>query len=870
MQYKTYKDFLPSLRDLKQKGSHYQKTAGRITAIIGGHSIGETDPLSKIKRTNHGETRIKKCLKYDFTDGVRLVTIRDNGIVLFCFTGDHDSCDKWLNQNRGMTMIENKDGQITITLMGTANGLNGDNPIGNSALTVGKLFEGIIPESYFDSLIVGIPRNVIRGLESLESINDESDIYNLVQCTDDINQSQTIFDVFCLLRRDKREEAIDRIKLYLGEVKPVEKLTKEEIAALADSNNIKNVKSDDPHFQEVFEHFVSNASYMDWMLYLHPDQQKIVDTDYSAPSKLLGVSGSGKTCIVVQRAIRLAEKYTGEKILILTLNRQLASLIEEMVNSACRKEFREAIYVVPFFKLCQDMLNIYEPNNKKIYDDLTWKSKEHIDEVWREFYRCELNVDDAKVLAPVHDSLISRGVFAEQYIREEFDWIRSAVPKLERQKYVQLERTGRNFPLDKNYRKIIIQGLEYWENKMLNVGITDYLGLSTALYKHIEKIKPKYRSILIDESQDFGTIEYNIIRKLANKVPNDLFFCGDAAQQVSAKHRSFKEADISIHSSRTEKVLKNYRNSREILKAASDVLVENLSEDLLESGDFEILNPEYANFSAAPPLLLKADSLEKEIAYAIALLKEELESADGKKGCVAICGYSLYQIKVFGEQHNIKVLDGTLSIGDDYIYMSDLEHTKGFEFETVIIVNCNKGILPDNTKPENEQFRELARFYVAMTRAKTQLVVSYSTNISPLLATSVETNFVSENWDSYIGEGSVVQFGKPSTLEEIRNKDATENTINSKLDQSGIKFLYTRSAIGLSALLIDKLRTKITGGGLLRSGIRVEWTTLSQAKKDTDIEVKSRQAFGPEGIVQFRELVKKINKKEASESNSKY
>jgi excinuclease UvrABC ATPase subunit len=45
-----------------------------------------------------------------------------------------------------------------------------------------------------------------------------------------------------------------------------------------------------------------------------------------------GVSGSGKTCVLIHRAIRLAHKYPDEPILVLTLNAALAALIESLVD----------------------------------------------------------------------------------------------------------------------------------------------------------------------------------------------------------------------------------------------------------------------------------------------------------------------------------------------------------------------------------------------------------------------------------------------------------------------------------------------------------------------------------------------------------
>lgn len=856
MEYKQHRDLMESVRVLYQKGGSFQKAAEQVKAIIGGITIKDSNPFRGKKVTKHGENRIKKCIKYDLVGYSRLITIQDNGVTLLCFAGDHSACDAWLDRNRGLTLVADEHRRIS-GVSRTQKGLGiASAPTGPSSLSKGKLFKGIRPESYFDRLVEEVPRRLARQLESLESINEESDIYEITKEIDDSTHAQAIYDVFALLRQDKCKEAVDRVKLFLGETHEIEKLTEEEIARLADSDTIKTIPSNDARYLKVFEHFVKTASYMDWMLYLHPDQQSIVERDFSSPARLGGVSGSGKTCIVVKRAIRLAEKYEGKRVLILTLNRQLARLIEDMVNAACADDVRAGIDVKPFFSLCQELLHRFEPENEKLYDDVTWKSLEHIDEIWREYYRCELNNDSAKVMVPLHDSLIARNINAERYVREEFDWIRSALARSDRMKYLEMERKGRGYALDRRYRRLLLEGLSSWEKKMAAIGVTDYLGISTALYKHMNSLDPLYRCILVDESQDFGTMEYQLVRRLAGPAENDLFFCGDAAQQVSAKHRSFRDAGVEVPGAFHLEIKRNYRNSREILRAAYDVLVNNLSEDMLDSEDFEILDPEYANFSAAPPLMLEAGSLEEEIAFALSYLRSEVGDEDYSKTCLAFCGFSLYEIQKYSETLEVPVLDGNVTIEKENLYLSDLEHTKGFEFDTMVIVNCNDQVIPDPQKPEKERYRDLARFYVAMTRAKNQLIVSHSSQRSQLLRNAVE-NFLQDSWSAYLDLTELKMPGVPLALEDIRNKHELEDEYVDYLELSGPEFLYTEHALGLPVLLIDKLRHVIPGQKKTVNRVPVAWSTLNQALSDCAQNPRARQAFGKsETYQQFRELVK--------------
>ena len=48
--------------------------------------------------------------------------------------------------------------------------------------------------------------------------------------------------------------------------------------------------------------------------------------------------------------------------------------------------------------------------------------QEHFEEVFREYYRCEVNNEDARVMFELHKKLLSNGIAAEKYIKDEFEW----------------------------------------------------------------------------------------------------------------------------------------------------------------------------------------------------------------------------------------------------------------------------------------------------------------------------------------------------------------------------------------------------------------------------------------------------------------
>ena len=127
----------------------------------------------------------------------------------------------------------------------------------------------------------------------------------------------------------------------------------------------------------------------------------------------------------------------------------------------------------------------------------------------------------------------------------------------------------------------------------------------------IDEIQPLYDSILVDEMQDLGTLELKIIRKLVAEGKNDIFLTGDTVQRVLTKQHNFPEAGIKIVG-RTYAIHQNYRNTKEILDAANNILEENITgtENWLIK-DIDILPPLFAPSSDFLPLYIKLNQLVK-------------------------------------------------------------------------------------------------------------------------------------------------------------------------------------------------------------------------------------------------------------------
>ena len=812
------KDFEKSLQLALQHGGWAQKAAQKVYA-----ALGQPDPmlaLSGMRLTNHGESRIPHCVKYDLGNGWRLVTQQNDKACGLLLVGKHDDMDRWLDAHKGSRFAV-EDGRATF--------VPGLGPIreAQAVLPASEPLIDLLPNELADCVLEGIPYSISRRLSRLTARSSFEEIDAISTTIDDPDTSELVLCVFNQLRSGNVDGAIANARLRKGQIADFDELDEDLLLEVEDGREIRRLRIGSPEYEEWLRAFERRSAWYEWFLFLHPEQEKVVCAEYAGPAQLSGVSGSGKTCVAVRRALRLAAA-SEARVLLVTLNRSLAGLLRQLVDAVgADPALKNRIEVISFFELAQRLLFRFEPGHERIYSDVTWKLNEHVDEVFREYYRCWLNSNRAQVLFRVHQSLNSRGVNGEVYLREEFDWIRSAVTPEARLRYRELQRKGRRFPIPPEWRGDILEGLAGWEAKMEHVGVIDYLGLTSALARHMDSIAPEYTNVIVDEAQDFGTTELQLLRRLVARGPNDLFLCGDVAQTILPKHRVL--ADAGIQDPTRARIYQNYRNSREILRAAYELLQNNLHEDLLDTGnDLEILDPRHANFSGSVPLALYAGSLEEEIAYACTYAAGRI--AQGTRTvCIAFAGFSTRDIQRFARRCGVRALDGNYDPHQEPLVFSDLEQTKGYEFDVLIIVQCKDGVLPPRDAPAEEAHRAACKLYVAMTRAKHELILSYHARVSRWI-TQVTQSIATAPWNEVEEYSPDYLLGTPEVLPEIEPRIASAP--GGTLQMTGQDFLYTHAAIGLTAEAQQKLMEVVTGRERQRNGRRERWQNVGSLLED--------------------------------------
>lgn len=806
----TSEGFFEILTKISRQNQIGQSVSNKVYQLHRSLEVAETHAeaelaFNRLRVTNHGETRIKHCVKYDLGQGYRLVTIKHKGIISLEYVGNHDDTDKWLDRNSGKTLITDGStlesinrikGIQQVSWMDSSNSF----PMNNNRPLLDYLKEREL--EYIESL--EIPNANYRRLMRIYSYSSKEELENAL---DGLNEQVHSFlsSLFKCLYEDDLEGAtllIDHEKNDLFDISDLDSSDIDEVRLGQGYIELRDLSKDE------WNNLLSRE-WVDWMLFLHPDQKDIVQKDFNGPSRLLGVSGSGKTCVLVHRALYLAKKYK-EPVLITTINHSLAELLKGLVDQLIELEVQEKetlkglIQVKSFWRMCFDFILQFEEDNliRRGLEEYSDKSQDDVDRIWEEFVNLEENNDDYMKAFDVITALKGRSMDAHAYIKDEFNLIRSATSIDQRLDYLDLPRTGRKTPLSKELREVVLSTLNAWEDKMEHVGVSDYMNVLRFVNKHESNITTNYRSILVDEIQDFGTEELRILRMLVDEDENDIFMCGDIAQQVQVKQHKIRTAGINVLPSNYLKIVKNYRNSKEILLAANGMFNSNINRDDFTEEGFELLDPELANFHTTEPYVYYAPTFEMELEYSLNYLRWCLNEGLMSKACIALAGFSHFEVCRLAEQLQLPILNGDTDVKDEKIVISELNQTKGFEFDAVAILNLNSETFPKPNYPKEEEFRDISRLYVAMTRAKKYLILSYNTTLSKVFNQVGEYISNPALWSEQVGE----------EINEVQldhfSAPKVDDLLNSDLD--GMRFII-RTPLLFSRELALKIKQLVTG-----------------------------------------------------------
>lgn len=469
-----------------------------------------------------------------------------------------------------------------------------------------------------------------------------------------------------------------------------------------------------------------------WRVFLHPKQRKLVSMRASGPVRVLGGAGTGKTVVAMHRAKYLAEQvFTGkeDRVLVTTFTKNLATDIFENLRKICAAEAMARIEVVNLDAWVSNFLRTQGYRHQVVFDD-------EGNECWRN----ALNLVPGELGLP------------ESFYRTEWEDVIQAQNITSGEQYVKAARLGRGTRLSRDSKKRIWPVFQEYRAQMNEQGKKEYIDLIRDARSLLEtrKISLPYRSVVIDEAQDMSAEAFRLLRTIVPAGENDIFLVGDAHQRIYHHRVTLGQCGVNIKG-RGKKLKVNYRTTEETRRFAV-ALLEGRNIDDLDGGQDQ--QKGYMSLTHGdPPVIRRFRTFAEEAAFVKARIQELIsQGAPAEAICVVgrtrkiLESYAAYLRGEGLDTYEIK-RDAAEQRDKPGVRIATMHRVKGLEFEHMLIVSANRGVVPldqairdgeDAVAKRNAETAERALLYVALTRAKKSAAITAFGEISPFLSEFVK------------------------------------------------------------------------------------------------------------------------------------
>lgn len=461
-----------------------------------------------------------------------------------------------------------------------------------------------------------------------------------------------------------------------------------------------------------------------WRVYLHPTQRAVVDATYKGPARVTGGPGTGKTVVALHRAHMLAKRGEG-KVLVTTFTSTLSETLQTGLDMLVDDEQAESRIEVS-----------------------------HVDRVAHRVFRKThgaphlLGNEDEKALwAGLIDEL---GLsFTPVFLSEEWRQVVLARRISTADEYLAAKRTGRGRALGAVQRAQVWQAIWEFEQTLTRQGLWTHETIRReATRLLVETTDKPFRHIIIDEAQDLSPDQWRLLRAAVAEAPDDIFIAGDTHQRIYDNRVSLREVGINI-AGRSSRLNINYRTTAEILGWSLGLLRGEPIDDM--EGGLDSIAGCKSHVHGMTPMLSGHDSADTEAALIATTVQGWINSgiAPSEIGIAVRAKWSASKIEGALRKARIDYVDlAKAADADDAVRVGTMHRMKGLEFRCMCVAGVSATMVPatnavtpiedDKQTHQQDLERERCLLFVACTRAREQLLVTWHGEPSPFLTAVVE------------------------------------------------------------------------------------------------------------------------------------
>ncbi|XVS65516.1 UvrD-helicase domain-containing protein [Actinosynnema sp. CA-299493] len=509
---------------------------------------------------------------------------------------------------------------------------------------------------------------------------------------------------------------------------------------------------------EDLKYAIEEGDFRAWKVFLHPSQAKLVGRRYNGPARVSGGPGTGKTIVALHRVKYLAEQLppgSNRPILLTTFTKNLATDLRARLASLLEPGLSARVEIAHIDQLAARVLSENSGSGA-----------------------VKQRVHEAAAITVLREVLAETGNehWGAEFLFEEWDQVVLGQSLITRKEYFEARRAGRGRSLTRPERNQVWKLLEQFTARLDKDGIETW-GQAAERAARFEReraarieaadgtgqqddnsgvrhLRHRYRHIVVDEAQDLRAAHWRMLRAMAPPASDDLFIAGDTHQRIYDHQVTLGTVGVNIRG-RSSKLTLSYRTTGEILAHAVGIITSGqVAYDDLDDGTDNLAG--YRSVLRGPvPELVACTSWQDELTRLGETLeqwREEVEVGNDdtrrdSRGSLAVCVADREMVgRVIHHLTNTGITCAELTKegqqGDGGVHVGTMHRFKGLEYQRLAIVGVRDGIIPRNQhiddprRREREERKARSLLFVAVTRARDTLRISWYGKPSPYLPIS--------------------------------------------------------------------------------------------------------------------------------------
>ncbi|MER7817846.1 UvrD-helicase domain-containing protein [Streptomyces sp. NPDC096153] len=463
-----------------------------------------------------------------------------------------------------------------------------------------------------------------------------------------------------------------------------------------------------------------------WRVFLHPSQRRVAyRVSYGGPVQVTGGpgTGTGKTVAALHRVKHLLTRSADARVLLTTYTNALAASLRENLS----------------------VLLDGDPSLLDRVGVTTVNAYAH----------AVVTRHDGKVLSPVNDrderqlwqkvAKQLRLPWTDKFLAQEYRHVILAQDLRTLDSYRAASRRGRGSGLSPARREELWSAVELFESLLLERKATTHLRICARAADLLAASSPTHDHVVVDEAQDLHPAQWRVLRRAVAPGSDDLFITGDPHQRIYDSKVSLGSLGIPV-TGRTHRLRVNYRSTEEILAWSTRILTPVSVEDLGGEGSDTLAGYRSLLHGRRPHV----DGYGSEQAEVASLVKRVQEwIAQGIRPAeIGVCA----RFNVLLDKAHDKLVAAGVPVarvkdhpGPDVegVRLATMHTMKGLEFRCVVVLGVTASAVPfarevtpttvDALQHESDLLRERCLLFVACTRAREALAVSWSGAVSPFV-----------------------------------------------------------------------------------------------------------------------------------------